>query len=320
MAEIIESGVWDLIGAARPSIADPFLPRKIERGPRRRDPRVHRLQHLHLEGRRAAATSAARRTRPPARSTAAAGIRSASSRRTTPTATCSWSAPGRRGMECAIVLGKRGFDARAAGRRRAARSAGSRAGCRGCRATPSGAGCATGGWASSTGCTNVERRDRPRARRRRRCRRPAPTSSIVAHRRALGHGRPQRRDARAAARRRRDRCRTSSRRSRSCVDGKRPPGARVVVYDCDGYFIGAGASPSCCGCEGHDVCIATPADARRRVLRRDARGRPAAPAPARPRRRDGRRARRARGARGRRARPDDVRRGASRCPPTASCW
>ncbi len=32
MADVIESGVWDLIGAARPSIADPFLPVKIEQG------------------------------------------------------------------------------------------------------------------------------------------------------------------------------------------------------------------------------------------------------------------------------------------------
>jgi dimethylamine/trimethylamine dehydrogenase len=32
MAEIVNSGAWDLIGAARPSIADPFLPRKIEEG------------------------------------------------------------------------------------------------------------------------------------------------------------------------------------------------------------------------------------------------------------------------------------------------
>jgi dimethylamine/trimethylamine dehydrogenase len=32
MAEIVRSGVWDLIGAARPSIADPFLPTKIEQG------------------------------------------------------------------------------------------------------------------------------------------------------------------------------------------------------------------------------------------------------------------------------------------------
>lgn len=32
MAEIIRSGVWDFVGGARPSIADPFLPRKIEEG------------------------------------------------------------------------------------------------------------------------------------------------------------------------------------------------------------------------------------------------------------------------------------------------
>ncbi len=32
MAKIIRSGVWDLIGAARPSIADPFLPAKIAEG------------------------------------------------------------------------------------------------------------------------------------------------------------------------------------------------------------------------------------------------------------------------------------------------
>ena len=31
MAEIVPSGAWDVIGAARPSIADPFLPRKIEK-------------------------------------------------------------------------------------------------------------------------------------------------------------------------------------------------------------------------------------------------------------------------------------------------
>jgi dimethylamine/trimethylamine dehydrogenase len=32
MAEIVNSGAWDLIGAARPSIADPFLPAKVEEG------------------------------------------------------------------------------------------------------------------------------------------------------------------------------------------------------------------------------------------------------------------------------------------------
>jgi dimethylamine/trimethylamine dehydrogenase len=32
MAEIVRSGAWDLIGGARPSISDPFLPKKIEEG------------------------------------------------------------------------------------------------------------------------------------------------------------------------------------------------------------------------------------------------------------------------------------------------
>jgi dimethylamine/trimethylamine dehydrogenase len=32
MADILRSGAWDLIGAARPGMADPFLPRKIEEG------------------------------------------------------------------------------------------------------------------------------------------------------------------------------------------------------------------------------------------------------------------------------------------------
>jgi dimethylamine/trimethylamine dehydrogenase len=32
MAQVVASGIWDLIGGARPSIADPFLPRKIEEG------------------------------------------------------------------------------------------------------------------------------------------------------------------------------------------------------------------------------------------------------------------------------------------------
>ena len=32
MADIVRSGAWDLIGAARPSIADPFLPKKVEEG------------------------------------------------------------------------------------------------------------------------------------------------------------------------------------------------------------------------------------------------------------------------------------------------
>ena len=57
-----------------------------------------------------AATSAVPRTRPPARSIAAAGTPRSSRAPRTPTAPRSWSAPGRPGMECAIVLGKRGME------------------------------------------------------------------------------------------------------------------------------------------------------------------------------------------------------------------
>ena len=59
---------------------------------------MHRLQRLHLAlGDRRPAARSARRTRPPARSTGAAGIRSGSRRRRTPTTTCSSSAPARPG-------------------------------------------------------------------------------------------------------------------------------------------------------------------------------------------------------------------------------
>jgi dimethylamine/trimethylamine dehydrogenase len=40
------------------------------------------------------------------------------------------------------------------------------------------------------------------------------------------------------------------------LDGKRPPGSRVVVYDCDGYFMGAGMAELLAG-EGHAVELVT---------------------------------------------------------------
>ena len=70
--------------------------RQDRAGPLRRDPRLHRLQRLLRARQPRAATSAARRTRRPARSTAAAGTPSASSAPPTPSATCSSSAPGPR--------------------------------------------------------------------------------------------------------------------------------------------------------------------------------------------------------------------------------
>ena len=48
MVEVIQSGQFDIIGAARPSISDPFLPEEDRGGASRRHPRVHRLQRVHL--------------------------------------------------------------------------------------------------------------------------------------------------------------------------------------------------------------------------------------------------------------------------------
>ena len=78
MVRQIRDGLLDLIGAARPSIADPFLPQQDRGGPAGGHPRVHRLQHLRLRRLHACRRSAARRTRPWARSGGAAGTRSGS--------------------------------------------------------------------------------------------------------------------------------------------------------------------------------------------------------------------------------------------------
>ena len=87
----------------------PVPARQDPRRPLRRDPRVHRLQPVLLARQLRAATSAARRTRRPARSTGAAGIPSGSSRRRTPRRTCSWSAPARPGWSARSCSAKRGF-------------------------------------------------------------------------------------------------------------------------------------------------------------------------------------------------------------------
>ncbi len=46
MVRQIRSGVMDFVGAARPSIADPFLPQKNRGRPHRGHSRVYRLQHM----------------------------------------------------------------------------------------------------------------------------------------------------------------------------------------------------------------------------------------------------------------------------------
>jgi dimethylamine/trimethylamine dehydrogenase len=110
MASIVRSGAWDLIGAARPSIADPFLPQKIADG--RTDEirectgsnvcimKVDGFGHLGCI-QNATAGEEHRRGWHPERfsvaSNAGKGILVVGS--------------GPAGMECAVTLGRRGFEA-----------------------------------------------------------------------------------------------------------------------------------------------------------------------------------------------------------------
>jgi len=91
MVSLVRGGVLDLIGAARPSIADPFLPRKIEEG-RIEDIRECIGCNICVAG--DFTQSPLRCTQNPtmAESGAEAGIPSGSSGRA-PTAPCWWSAP-----------------------------------------------------------------------------------------------------------------------------------------------------------------------------------------------------------------------------------
>ena len=76
-SSMVRGGVLDLIGAARPSIADPFLPKKIEEG-RLDDIRECIGCNICVSGDFTSRRSAARRTRSWARNGVAAGIRSGS--------------------------------------------------------------------------------------------------------------------------------------------------------------------------------------------------------------------------------------------------
>ena len=92
MAALVRKGVLDFIGAARPSIADPFLPNKISEGRRSRRAASRTFANASAATFAFPATSsrcrsAARRTRPWARNGGAAGIRNGS-RRATPTTRC----------------------------------------------------------------------------------------------------------------------------------------------------------------------------------------------------------------------------------------
>ncbi len=148
MAEIVRSGVWDVIGAARPSIADPFLPRKVEEG--RYDEirecigcnacyaRANWTLHLRLHA----------RTRRRARSTGATGIPSASRRPRTGRRTCSSSAPARPAWS-ARSCSRNAASAACTSSTRSASSAARSATSSGSPASATGAACSTGGGSSS---------------------------------------------------------------------------------------------------------------------------------------------------------------------------
>ena len=70
MVEIIRSGLFDIIGAARPSIADPFIPKKIDEGNSTRSASASAATSASQGGRWAGRRSCAPRTQPRARSTA----------------------------------------------------------------------------------------------------------------------------------------------------------------------------------------------------------------------------------------------------------
>ncbi len=151
MAEIVRSGVWDIIGAARPSIADPFLPQQDRRGPAGRDPRVHRLQPVHRQGRlerphRLHAERDRRRGVPPR--LASGAVRARRERRQ------GRARRGRRAGRPGVRDRAREARVRARPRRhgRQPRSAASCAGCRGCPGSASGAACSTGGGSSCRSC------------------------------------------------------------------------------------------------------------------------------------------------------------------------
>jgi dimethylamine/trimethylamine dehydrogenase len=222
MAEIIRSGAWDLIGAARPSIADPFLPSKVEQG------RYGEVREcigcnvciLKSEGgnhigctQNATAGEEYRRGWHPEQ------FEPAENRDRDVLVV----GAGPAGMECAIVLGKRGF------RRVHLVDAGEDIGgiMRWVPRLPgraSGAASSTGGWSSSRS-SGTSRSWRGAAWRRMTSASTAPSSSSS---RPAPAGPPTASTRRRTSRSREPtpRFRTSSRPSRSCSRGRPLPGRR----------------------------------------------------------------------------------------------
>ena len=273
MVSVIRSGQLDIIGAARPSIADPFLPRKIEEG---RLDEIREcigcnicLSRFKQGGARLVCTQNPtsgeefRRGWHPERFTRA---RNADNDVLVVGA-------GPAGMECAIVLGKRGMrrvHLVDAGRRDRwlheldlaafghsdgkenvfpARRGPRRVGARG-RLPPDPARQAR---------SNVEVHRNVAARRRRRCSSTAPSSWSS---RPARHFAP---DGLNAASARADRGRRREFRldwqitpEQIMLEGTEPPGESVLIYDCEGYFAGASLAEKLCRGGPAEVHIVTP--------------------------------------------------------------
>ena len=317
MAEIIRSGAWDLIGAARPSIADPFLPKKVEEG---RYDEIRECIGCNVcmlkaeEGNHIGCTQNATAGEEYRRGWHPERFEPAANRDRDVLVV----GAGPAGMECAIVLGKRGFR----------------------RVHLVEAEAEIGGIMRWVPQLPGPRRVGPRPQLAHR-----PAREARERRGAHRHAARRRRRARVRrrARRRRDRrhagpatastssrtsrspapmprCRTSSRRSRSCSRGRPLPGERVVVYDAEGYFMARRARREARGRRAREVEIVTAVRSRGADLRRDAGGAAAAPAPPRPRHRPARRATMLTGIEpGRLTASRPVRRAASSSRRTPSC-
>ena len=253
MAEIVSSGVWDVIGAARPVDRRPLPPAQDRGGAAGRDPRVHRLQHLHPEvgSRREHRLHPERDRRRgvPAR-LASRAVRACRERATT---TSSSSAPGRRAWNARSSSASAASGA-CTSSRPATTSAGS---CAGSRSFPD-----RGQWARVLNwrriqlgkLRNVEvltglRLDADGVREY--------GAEIVvvatgAHWSPVGLNRDTH-DPIAGADASLPHVLTPE---QIMVEGKTPPGERVVVYDSDGYFMGPDLAEKL-AVDGHRVDLVT---------------------------------------------------------------
>ena len=257
MAEIVRTRALDIIGAARPAIADPFLPTKIREG------RLHEIRECTGSNvciareetynqvaciQNATAGEEFRRGWHPELFTRAANADRA----------VLVVGAGPAGMECAMVLGKRGFEA--VHLVEAASEIGGSL--RWTRQLPT-----LGDWGRITDYRSIQldALDNVEVITGRRLS-PADVLDYGAHLVVVATGaawrgdgvQPEHPDIEGASADL-DHVMTPE---QVMLAGKRPPSAggspgAVVVYDCDGYFVGAGVAEQLAG-EGYDVHLVTP--------------------------------------------------------------